>query len=157
MLPLIPIISGLTSIIPSIAKWIGGDKAEDVALSIADIATTVTGIGDNTKAVDAILTDPTLRLKFMTVVEENRVKFDAMFLADRQDARKTHAHSNVPAVLCAALTLGLFLFIGGLFYVDIPKENLRMIDTIFGSYLTAWIGSCAYWNGTTKGSSDKNK
>lgn len=156
MLPLVPIISGLISVVPSIAKWIGGDKAEEAATNIADIATTLTGIGDNKKAVEAILKDPNLQLKLMTTIEENRVKFDGMYLADRQDARKNHKHSKFPAILCSYLTVGLSAFIAALMYVDIPAENMRLIDTVFGSYLTAWIGSCAYWNGTTKGSSDKN-
>jgi hypothetical protein len=157
MLPLIPIISGLISVVPSIAGWFGGDKAEDAASKIADIATSLTGIGDTEKAVDAILKDPNLQLKFMTTIDNNRVALDKAFLVDRQDARKSHKLSMFPAILCSALTLGLFAFISGLMFLDIPAANMRLIDTVFGSYLTAWIGSCAYWFGTSRGSAEKNK
>jgi hypothetical protein len=61
----ISIISGLISIAPSIAKWIGGDKAEETATKIVGIAQAVTGkAGDPQGAVDAIKADPALAMQF---------------------------------------------------------------------------------------------
>ena len=106
---ILPIISVLTSVVPSIAKWIGGDKAEDAAGKIADIAKTLTGTSDAKEAVDMVLKDPSLQLEFMKQVENNRVEMDRIYLADRQDARKNHKHSKMPAILSMILTVGLLL------------------------------------------------
>lgn len=157
MLPLIPIVTALTTIVPSIAKWIGGDKAEDAAVQISDMAKAVTGISNPQLAIDKVLQDPTAQLKFMTEVENNRFKMDEIYLADRQNARLHNKHSIFPAILCSALTLILTLLIAALVFVSIPPENMRLIDTVFGSLSTAWIGSCAYWNGTTRGSAEKDR
>ena len=156
MLPLIPIISGLVSAVPSIAKWIGGDKAGEAAARVADIASIVTGIDDPKKATDAILSDPDMLLQFKIHMSSVETDLDKAYLVDRQNARLHHKHSKMPAILCIFLTTGLLLFMGGLFFIDIPEGNMRMLDMLFGSYLTAWIGSCAYWNGTTRGSAEKN-
>ena len=157
MLPIIPIISGLVSVAPTIAKWIGGDKAEDAANKIANIASNITGISSTKDAVEKILSDPASQLEFIKHIENSRVEMDKIYLSDRKDARLNHRHSVFPAILCSVLTIGLFSFVAGLMFLNIPEENMRLIDTVFGSYLTSWIGSCAYWFGTTRGSADKNK
>jgi Flp pilus assembly protein TadB len=77
-------------------------------------------------------------------------------LGDVQNARKHHAGSRMPAAICITLTVGLFAFIAALMVTTIPPENARMIDMIFGSYLTAWISSIAYHVGTSRSSSEKN-
>jgi len=156
MLPLIPIISGLVSVVPQIAQWIGGDKAEEAATNVANIASAVTGIADPQEAVNQVIKDPKAKLAFMSKVEDNRVAMDQNYLKDRQDARKNHKTSIFPALLSSVLTVGLISFIGALLYVNIPEANLQLINTVFGSYLTAWIGSCAYWFGTTRGSANKD-
>lgn len=156
MIPLIPIISALTTVVPSIAKWIGGDKAEDAAQSIASIAMKVTGLSDPTEAKDMILKDPEAKLKFMTTIEDNRTSLDKAYLLDRQNARKHHKHSVMPAVLSGVLTLGLLGFVAALMFIIIPVGNKELVHMVFGSYLTAWLSACAYWFGTTRGSADKD-
>ena len=156
-LPLIPIISALTSIAPSIAGWFGGDKAEDAAQKVTDIARKVAGVNDPQNAVSKVLADPAMQLEFMKQLEQNKVTFDQMYLEDRQDAREKHKHSKMPAILSVTLTAGLLLFIAALMYVNIPDANQRLIDTVFGSYLTAWLSSIGYWFGTTRGSAEKTK
>lgn len=90
MLPLVPIVSGLISIAPQIAGWLGGDKAEDAATKVADMAKSLTGISDPKKAVDTVLKDPDMQLKFMSLVEQNKNELDKLYLADRKNARKMY-------------------------------------------------------------------
>ena len=78
-------------------------------------------------------------------------------LSDMQDARKNHKHSIMPAILCCVLTVGLIAFTTALLFVTMPAENTRLIDTLFGAYLTNWISTVSYWVGTTRSSADKNK
>lgn len=157
MAPLITIVSGLISLAPTIGKWFGGDKGEDAAQAVADIARGVTGQNDVAQAIRQVQKDPTAQLEFLKALEQNKYRLDELYLADVADARDSHRQSIFPAVLCSYLTVGLTLFVMALIFIDIPQENMRMIDTVFGSYLTAWISSVGYWVGTTRGSSEKNR
>lgn len=96
-LPLIPIISGLVSLAPSIGKWLGGSEGEDAAQVVADMARKVTGLNDAQSAVDEVLSDPIAQLEFMKLVEKNRTRLDELYLADRQDARKMYVEQNEQA------------------------------------------------------------
>lgn len=96
-LPLIPIISGLASLAPTIGKWLGGSDGENAAQSVADMARSVTGINDAQGAVNEILSDPIAQLEFMKLVEKNRTRLDELYLADRQDARAMYVEQNEQA------------------------------------------------------------
>lgn len=85
------------------------------------------------------------------------VQVDALYMGDIQNARMNNKHSKMPAIICGALTVGMFAFVGALFTLTIPEENMRLVDTLFGSYLTAWLGSINYWVGTTRSSAEKSK
>lgn len=60
----ITIAMGLASIAPKIVGWIAGDKAEDTANKVLDVAKSVTGLADPAGAVGAIKADPTIALEF---------------------------------------------------------------------------------------------
>lgn len=78
-------------------------------------------------------------------------------IEDVQNARKNNQHSRMPAIICCYLTLVLSGYIAMMFFVAIPENNQRMIDTLFGSFLTAWLASIYYWTGTTRSSAEKSK
>lgn len=96
-LPLISIISALSSLAPSIGKWIAGDKGEDAAQAVVDVARSVTGQNDVEKAVSAIQADPSMQLDFLKMLEQNKSKFDELYLADRQNAREMYKNQNEQA------------------------------------------------------------
>lgn len=77
-------------------------------------------------------------------------------LGDVQHAREHNKHSDMPALICGFLSVSVVAFAATLFFVTIPEGNVRLIDTLFGSFLTAWLTSCAYWNGTTRSSANKD-
>lgn len=60
----VTIISGLIGIAPTIAKWIGGDKAAETAEKVVGIAQAVTGKSSPQEAVDVIKADPALAMQF---------------------------------------------------------------------------------------------
>lgn len=151
------IVSALTSIAPSLAKLFGGSKAEDAANSIADLAKKVTGIEDTQDAVNQVISDPQKQLEFMKAVDANRIALEQAYLADVQDARTKNSHSPMPAILCCFLSLSVVAFGAALMTMVIPPDNLRLIDTLFGSFLTAWLSSVAYWVGSSRGSAEKTK
>lgn len=77
-------------------------------------------------------------------------------LGDVQHARERHKNSNMPAFICVFLTVAVISFAAALMFITIPEANVRIIDTLFGSVLTAWLGSLAFFNGTTRSSAQKN-
>lgn len=156
-LPLIPIVSALTSIVPSIAGWIGGDKAEDAANHVADIARKVTGQNDPEKAVDLILADESLKFQFMVQIENNRQALDEAYLKDRQHAREQHKHSIMPSVIVVALTLMVAAMGCALFMSVVPEANSDLANILFGAVLAKWADSVAYWMGSSRGSAEKSR
>lgn len=156
-LPLIPIVSALTSIVPSIAGWIGGDKAEDAANHVADIARKVTGQNDPSKAVDAILADESLKFQFMVQIENNRRALDEAYLKDRQHARESHKHSVMPSVIVVALTLMVASLGAALFLSVVPEQNAALANILFGAVLAKWADSIAFWVGSSRGSAEKSR
>ncbi|AUR96619.1 TMhelix containing protein [Vibrio phage 1.228.O._10N.261.49.C1] len=156
-LPLIPIISALTSVVPTIAKWIGGDKAEDAANHVADIARAVTGNNDTEAAVNMILKDESLKLQFMMQIENNRQALDEAYLKDRQHAREQHKHSMMPSVIVVALTLMVAAMGCAMFISVIPAENSDLANILFGAVLAKWADSVAYWMGSSRGSAEKDR
>lgn len=156
-LPLIPIISGLASLAPTVAGWLGGDKAEDAAQSIADMARTVTGQNDAQQAVNMIKADPAMQLEFLKLLESNKYALDKMYLQDRQHAREHNKQSIMPAVIVVALTLIVAAMGYAMFKVAIPDDNQTLANILFGAVLAKWADSVAYWVGSSKGSADKNK
>ena len=77
-------------------------------------------------------------------------------LNDVQDARKNHKHSNMPAVICAALTVMVFCGGFALFWFQIPEANKPIANMLFGAMLAKWGDSIAYWVGTTRSSANKD-
>jgi hypothetical protein len=77
-------------------------------------------------------------------------------LGDIQHARVQNKHSDMPALICSLLTVAVLAFAAALMVVNVPVGNVRLIDTLFGAVLTAWLGSIQYWIGTTRSSAQKN-
>jgi hypothetical protein len=77
-------------------------------------------------------------------------------LGDVQHAREHNKHSMMPALICSFLSMSVVAFGAALLFVIIPEGNIRLIDTLFGAFITAWLGSMAYWNGSTRSSANKD-
>ena len=108
--------------------------------------------------------DPTVMLKITQANNNFKIRMaelgnelTATELGDVQHAREIHKHSIMPAVICVFLSISVVGFGAALMLVVIPEQNTRIIDTLFGSILTAWFGSINYWVSSTRSSADKNK
>jgi hypothetical protein len=77
-------------------------------------------------------------------------------LGDVQHAREHNKHSIMPELICGFLTISVVAFATTLFFIEIPKGNVRLIDTLFGAFLTAWLGSVNYWVSSTRSSANKD-
>lgn len=72
---------------PGLVRWLGGDKAGDVADDIAGIAESVTGTGDLDAARELMRANPELAMQFREAAAKREVELERMYLADRADAR----------------------------------------------------------------------
>ena len=142
---LLTTISVLANIVPAIAGWLGGDKAEEAATKVAEVARTITGQSDLGKAVGQIQNDPAAQKDFILAMEGKRQSFDEMYLKDRQHARNTQADiaKNGKSRLArefiywyaGILSLLSCVYIGCITFLPIPTENQRFADTILGFVL----------------------
>ncbi len=154
----------LTEYAPDIAAAVlsGGATLPQLALkAVAD----ATGQEVNTEeqmatVVGAASPETMLRVKqsnnaFKIRMAELGNELTATELGEVQHAREHNKHSPMPAVICIMLTVAVVAFGAALMAVEVPEENMRLIDTLFGSFLTAWLASIYYWTGTSRSSAQK--
>lgn len=121
------------------------------------------GVEESPEAVAAeIKRDPMALVKLRELESNERIKIQELALEtlqtelkDTQDARKNHQHSKMPAIICIALT---FMVAGAaylIFALEIPDGNKEIAYMLFGSLVTKWGDSIAYWVGTTRSSAQK--
>lgn len=97
MIPLVAIAKTLLTVAPSIANWIGGDKAENAAQFVIDVARQSTGQNDAQQATEMILKDENLKFKFLALLEQNRNQLDELYLKGRENARNMYSKHNEQA------------------------------------------------------------
>lgn len=59
---------------PRLAKWLGGDKAEDVANQVVGIAQSVTGVDNGSAALTALKSNPEAVIEFQRQIGELEVR-----------------------------------------------------------------------------------
>jgi hypothetical protein len=57
---------------------------------------------------------------------------------------------RTPAVLAAAVTIGLFSIIYLLIFVAIPADSINIVNIMLGSLSTAWMTVIGYYFGSVK-------
>jgi len=150
---------------PDIAGAIlsGGATLPQLALkAVADA--TGQEVSDETQMAEAIKgASPEVMLKVKQANNSFRIRMTelaneltATELGDVQHARENNKHSFMPELICGFLTVSIVAFATTLFFIEIPPDNVRLIDTLFGSFLTAWLGSVNYWVSSTRSSANKD-
>ena len=140
----------------------GGATLPQLALKAISDATGQE-VNDETQMAAAITNaSPEVMLKvkqsnnsFKIRMAELANELTATELGDVQHARVENKHSIMPALICSFLTVAVVAFATALMFVVIPAGNVRLIDTLFGAVLTAWLGAIQYWIGTTRSSAQK--
>lgn len=161
-----------TTIIKTVAPWIGTALGGPLGGLAVDAATRALGVDEKTadglkNALAGATPESMLALKkadqeFAVKMKDLGFKSEAdlegIAAGDRKDARALQAttHSRVPAMLSVLVTAGYFGILLG-----IMSDWLRVADTqalllMLGSLTTAWGAVMAYWFGTTRSSAEKN-
>ena len=76
-------------------------------------------------------------------------------LADTQQARDSHKHSKMPAVIVSILTAMVFVLSILLVFHAVPESNKAVFYMLIGQVVAAWMASVSYWVGTTRSSAQK--
>ncbi len=76
-------------------------------------------------------------------------------LEDIQNARDSHKHSVMPAVICCSLTAMVGALMVALFKYEVPEANSSIVYMVIGQVITLWGGSVVYFIGTTRSSAVK--
>lgn len=156
----------LKSFAPDIATAVltGGASLPSLAMRVASdaLGQDIKTEDELSKVIKAATPEQMFRMKqannsFKLRMQELANEMSIAELGDVKSARTTHKDSKMPAAICITLTLAVIGFALALMVISIPEANQRMLDTLFGSVLTAWLGSLTFFTGTTRSSGQKNE
>lgn len=152
------------SVAPTLGAALGGPYAgqavqliADKYLGKADASEDEVGAFISTASPASLLEMKALDYQFKIDTQRLGVDVFELEVKDRNSARETHKDARTPTILSYVLTLMVFVAGYAIFMAEIPEANNTVANLLFGALLAKWGDSIAYWYGTTKGSSDKNK
>lgn len=150
---------------PEIAMAVASGGATLPQLALKAVSDAVgEEIKDEVKLAEVVKTaSPELQLKlqqcntaFKIRMKELNIELEVAEISDKQDARKNHKHSKMPAVITFLMTgivSGLLWF---LFDGVVPEGNKDILLILIGQASALWGASITYWVGTTRSSAEKN-
>lgn len=165
MVPILPIVMGLSQVAPIIARWLGGENAGQVAEKVVGIAQVVTGAVTPEEALQKIQADAKLASDFQIAVMANEKDLEALYLADRQDARKRDVAlvqagrtNNRANWMIAGDVVGLIACLVVLTTMpDLPGEVRGIVSTIAGFFGLGLRDAHQFEFGSSRGSREKDE
>ncbi|WP_010297199.1 hypothetical protein [Candidatus Odyssella thessalonicensis] len=136
----------LAQFIPSIARWLAGEKAEEVAENVLDIAKRITGIEDSTDIIQLLREQPEVVIEFQKAILNLEAEMELSTMRDRQDARlrdmafikagKSNLRADIMVISAAGGLISCLVSLA--YYSDfLPGEAVGIISTVAGIF-----GSC---------------
>jgi hypothetical protein len=163
--PIIAAALGLAGFAPIIARWLGGDQAQDVATKVVDIAQKVTGSTDPVEAILRLQENSGMVSEFQRAIIQVEAEIELAVMKDRQDARLRDVallnagRSNARAdVMVMSAAVGLILCLASLAYFshELPGEAVGIISTIAGIFGACLKDAYSFEFGSSRGSKDKD-
>lgn len=162
-----------TSIIKTVAPWIGTAIGGPLGGLAVEAAANALGISDKTadavkSAIAGVTAEDMRKLReadqaFAVTMQQLGFKqvtdLEALAAGDRKDARAMQVaqRSPVPAILSIAVTLGYFGVLIGMMTKWLSVSDSQALLIMLGSLSTAWGMVMAFWFGTTRGSEVKTE
>jgi hypothetical protein len=165
----IPVLSaalGLAQFIPSIARWLAGDKAEEVAETVVNIARKVTGMPDSLEMIQLLHERPDMVVDFQKAVLKLEAEMELETMQDRQNARARDmafinaGRSNLRAdIMVISAAGGLICCLVSLAYYSefLPGEAVGIISTVAGIFGSCLKDAYAFEFGSSRESKLKDK
>jgi hypothetical protein len=164
-IPIIAAALGLAGFAPIIARWLGGDQAQDVATKVVDIAQKATGSTDPVEAILRLQENSGMVSEFQRAIIQVEAEIELAVMKDRQDARLRDVallnagRSNARAdVMVMSAAVGLILCLASLAYFshELPGEAVGIISTIAGIFGACLKDAYSFEFGSSRGSKDKD-
>ncbi|ABV74308.1 hypothetical protein BA3_0023 [Thalassomonas phage BA3] len=145
---------------PLLGSVVGGPAGG----AIGSVIASAFGVEDKPEAIiQAVKSDPEAAIKLRKIEMDNKAELERIkmeeakaVIADKQNARANHKHSNMPAILSGVLSLVIVGIIYLLFYTPVPEESKDVLFVILGAVMKEWGGAMQYWFGTTRNSANKD-
>lgn len=168
---MLPLLGIALNLVPTLAQWIGGDKAGNIATQVTEAAKAVFGTSDEGAIEKAIATDPNLALQFKLAIAniEDRERQrahdeliarmrDTQSARDRDKAIQVAGHRNwradILAILaCGSLVLCVWLIAANM---DLPERATNAIMFVAGVFASAVRDVYNFEFGSSRQSKDKD-
>jgi len=163
--PVIAAALGLASFAPVIARWLGGDQAQEAAVKVVDIAQKITGTLDPVEAIQRLQQNTDMVSEFQKAIIQVEAEVELAAIKDRQDARlrdvalMNAGRSNIRAdIMVVAAAVGLVLCLASLacFSSALPGEAVGIISTIAGIFGSCLKDAYSFEFGSSRGSKEKD-
>ena len=163
--PIIASALGLAQFAPVIAKWLGGNQAEQMAEEVVQVARRVTGHEDPIQMMQLLRENSLLVAEFQKSMMEIEARQELAFLEDRQSARLRDVafiqggHKNTRAdIMVISAAFGLVSCLGclTLYSGHMPGEATGIISTIAGIFGACLKDAFAFEFGSSRGSKEKD-
>lgn len=163
----ISIVMGLAQFAPQLIRWItGNEKAENVAKTVVDIASSVAGTEDGGSIIERLKADAKLAAEFAERIEQRSHDLQIAYLADVDSARKMQiaalAQSDVFSkrfvyyFACAWSSFAM-LYFTFVTFGTVSQSGQRMADTILGVLIgTVITGFFNFFYGSSARSREKD-
>jgi len=134
-----PVVGTATKMLSS--ALLGKDDATENELSVAIQKASP----DDILKIKQAENDFALKMKDLKIKEKNLV------FGDKRNARSmnTKTKAKTPAILAYILTCMVACMVYGLMKWTIPEANMNVVNIVFGSVMTTWIGACQFFHGAT--------
>lgn len=164
-LPYVSAALGLAQFVPSIARLLGGEDAERVAMQVVDIAKKITGQEDASSIISILQKNPEMLIDFQREVIRFETDVELSYLRDRQDARwrdmafiNTGRQNMRADIMVVSAAGGLIMCLASLAYYSdfLPGEAVGIISTIAGIFGSCLKDAYAFEFGSSRGSKMKD-
>lgn len=160
MAPLIPLLIQAASAVPALMKFVGaGDTATKVAEDVVAIAQQVTGVTDPELAMEQAVASREFTLR----VNDQMMKWEAMYLADIDSARKRDAALAAAGVrntradwMLASAYIGVAACFFAIFGSSLGEFEKSILTLILGRMLGYIDQAFNFEFGTTRSSKQKD-
>ncbi|EPR42711.1 hypothetical protein dsx2_2628 [Desulfovibrio sp. X2] len=146
----ITIITALAGIVPTITRWIGGDKAGEVADKAVSIATSLTGEQDPEKAIARIQAEADIQLQFQQAFNSYSAGLQEQLTRRHEADMKSDSWlaKNVRPLCLLGITVAIMV---GVFATGVPEDKLRTLTEMGGwVYGYYFLGRSAFDKGAVK-------
>lgn len=164
-LPIFAAAAALVEFAPMIARWLGGEKGEQVATDVFDVAKRLTGYEDKNQILNTLSANPALLMQFQKEMLQLEAALANAESADRRDARAREisltqvGHRNFRAdimVVAAAVGLSSCLLCLAFYRESLPGEAVGIISTVAGIFGSCLKDAYAFEFGSSRGSKEKD-